>query len=107
MFPTSEQGFWKIISRYLRGSLADLSQDLPGYPGWTGLKRPTKLGVYSAAHEKMSLLGIEKNTLTHCTEILPQSIDLKNLAVGSSSGKAPTDPGKLEAAIQKYRSIWL
>jgi hypothetical protein len=59
----------------------------------------------------MSLLGIDKNTLTDCTEILPLSIDLKNLAVGSSSGKAPTDPTidpvKLEAAIQKYRSIWL
>ncbi|KAJ6566884.1 heme peroxidase [Mycena capillaripes] len=65
---------------------------------------------YSAAHEKMSLLGLNKNTLTDCTEILPQSIDLKNLAV-SSSGKQPTDPTidpvKLEAAIQQYRSIWL
>ncbi|KAJ6504439.1 heme peroxidase [Mycena vulgaris] len=68
---------------------------------------------YSAAHEKMSLLGLDKRTLTDCTEILPQMIDLKNLAVGSSSGsgKSPTnptiDPVKLEAAIQKYRSIWL
>jgi hypothetical protein len=67
---------------------------------------------YSAAHEKMSLLGIDKNTLTDCTEILPQSINLKNLAVSSSnSGKAPIDPTidpvKLEAAIQQYRSIWL
>ncbi|KAJ7907643.1 heme peroxidase [Mycena leptocephala] len=67
---------------------------------------------YAAAHEKMSLLGLNKNSLTDCTEILPQSIDLKNLAVSSSnSGKQPTDPVidpvKLEAAIQQYRSIWL
>ncbi|KAJ7466118.1 heme peroxidase [Mycena latifolia] len=67
---------------------------------------------YAAAHEKMSLLGLNKNTLTDCTEILPQSINLKNLAVSSSkSGKSPTDPVidpvKLEAAIQQYRSIWL
>ncbi|KAJ7111415.1 heme peroxidase [Mycena epipterygia] len=66
---------------------------------------------YSAAHEKMSLLGVDKSTLTDCTEILPLSIDLTNLAVASGSGKAPTDPtidpAKLEAAIQQYRSIWL
>ncbi|KAJ7142486.1 heme peroxidase [Mycena epipterygia] len=66
---------------------------------------------YAAAHEKMSLLGLDTSTLTDCTEILPQSIDLKNLAVGSGSGKTPTvpviDPVKLEAAIQQYRSIWL
>ncbi|KAJ7689785.1 heme peroxidase [Mycena rosella] len=66
---------------------------------------------YSAAHEKMSLLGIDKNTLTDCSEILPLPIDLKNLAVGTGSGKAPTDPAidpaKLEAAIQQYKSIWL
>ncbi|KAJ7654301.1 hypothetical protein B0H17DRAFT_1214398 [Mycena rosella] len=48
---------------------------------------------YSAAHEKMSLLGIDKDTLTDCTELLPLSINLKNLA--------------LEAAIQQYRSLWL
>ncbi|KAJ7896677.1 heme peroxidase [Mycena olivaceomarginata] len=67
---------------------------------------------YADAHEKMSLLGVDKSTLTDCTEILPQSIDLKDLSVSSSnSGKQPTDPVidpvKLEAAIQKYRSIWL
>ncbi|KAJ7684142.1 heme peroxidase [Mycena polygramma] len=67
---------------------------------------------YADAHEKMSLLGFNKNALTDCTELLPQSIDLKNLAVSSSGkGKQPTDPTidpvKLEAAIQKYRSIWL
>jgi hypothetical protein len=69
---------------------------------------------YADAHEKMSLLGVDQTTLTDCTEILPLSIDLKDLAVSSSdsdSGKQPTDPVidpvKLEAAIQKYRSIWL
>ncbi|KAJ7640715.1 heme peroxidase [Mycena polygramma] len=68
---------------------------------------------YAAAHEKMSLLGMNKNTLTDCTEIMPSLIDLKNLAVGSSSsGKQTTaepimDPAKVEAAIQQQRSIWL
>ncbi|KAJ7701171.1 hypothetical protein B0H17DRAFT_199785 [Mycena rosella] len=48
---------------------------------------------YATAHEKMSLLGLEKRSLTECTETLPQSIDLKNLSVSSyGSGKAPTDP---------------
>ncbi|KAJ7687222.1 heme peroxidase [Mycena rosella] len=32
-------------------------------------------------HEKMSLLGIDKNILTDCTELLLLSINLKNLAV--------------------------
>jgi hypothetical protein len=67
---------------------------------------------YADVHEKMSLLGVNKSTLTDCTEVLPQSINLKDLSVSSSnSGKQPTDPVidpvKLEAAIQKYRSIWL
>ncbi|KAJ6566752.1 heme peroxidase [Mycena capillaripes] len=65
---------------------------------------------YSAAHEKMSLLGFNKNTLTDCSEVLPLPIDLKNAYV-TSSGKQPTDPAvdpaKLEALIQQYRSIWL
>ncbi|KAJ7679448.1 heme peroxidase [Mycena polygramma] len=66
---------------------------------------------YADAHLKMSLLGINQKSLTDCSEILPQSIDLTNLAVSSGSGKQPTDPtidpAKLEAAIQQYRSIWL
>ncbi|KAJ7583044.1 heme peroxidase [Mycena floridula] len=70
---------------------------------------------YSAAHEKMSLLGYNKNSLTDCSEILPQSIDLKNLATGNgnsgpgnSNNVDPTiDPTKLEAAIEQQRSIWL
>ncbi|KAJ6582321.1 heme peroxidase [Mycena capillaripes] len=67
---------------------------------------------YADAHEKMSLLGYDRNTLTDCTEVMPQMIALKNLAVSSSNpGKQtaePTiDPAKLEAAIQQYRSIWL
>ncbi|KAJ7142475.1 heme peroxidase [Mycena epipterygia] len=64
---------------------------------------------YAAAHEKMSLLGLDTSTLTDCTEILPQSIDLKNLAVDSESEETDPviDPVKLEAAIQQFRSIWL
>ena len=65
---------------------------------------------YAVAHEAMSLLGINKNILTDCTEIMPASIDLKPLAI-KTTGKQPVDPTidpvKLEAAIQKYRSIWL
>ncbi|KAF8896040.1 heme peroxidase [Infundibulicybe gibba] len=63
---------------------------------------------YADAHEKMSLLGQNKNSLTDCTELLPEEIDLKNLAVGSNSGsgKTPSNPTidrtKLEAAIQKF-----
>jgi hypothetical protein len=43
---------------------------------------------YADTHEKMSLLGADKSALTDCTEILPQSIDLKDLSVLSlNSGK--------------------
>ncbi|KAJ7364864.1 hypothetical protein DFH08DRAFT_950416 [Mycena albidolilacea] len=50
----------------------------------------------------MSLLGVDKSGLTDCTEILPQSVDLKDFSVSSSnSGKQLTDPvidpAKLEA----------
>ncbi|KAJ7623883.1 heme peroxidase [Mycena polygramma] len=66
---------------------------------------------YADAHLKMSLLGIDQKGLTDCSEILPQSIDITNLAASSGSGKQATnptiDPAKLEAAIQTYRSIWL
>lgn len=61
----------------------------------------------------MSLLGYSKNSLTDCSEILPLSIDLKDLGnsnsgSGNNNNADPTiDPVKLEAAIQKYRSIWL
>ena len=60
----------------------------------------------------MSLLGLNTNNLTDCTEILPTEIDLKNLSTGSNKGNNqntdPTiDPTKLEAAIELQRSIWL
>ncbi|KAJ6526674.1 heme peroxidase [Mycena capillaripes] len=65
---------------------------------------------YAAAHEKMSLLGFDKNTLTDCSEVLPLPIDLKNTYV-ATSGKQPTDPtvdaAKLEAQIQQYRALWV
>ncbi|KAJ7642416.1 heme peroxidase [Mycena polygramma] len=66
---------------------------------------------YADAHLKMSLLGINQNGLTDCSEILPLSIDITTLTASSGSGKQPTDPtidpAKLEAAIQQYRSLWL
>lgn len=84
---------------------------------------------YTKAHLKMSLLGFDQNTLTDCSEILPKSIDLNSVSVdggdndltashgggggggggNGGGGKADPviDPVKLEAAIQKYRSIWL
>jgi hypothetical protein len=63
----------------------------------------------------MSLLGLDATDLTDCSEILPLSIDLKNLALvatGSDASNKPVtdpviDPVKLEAAIQQFRSIWL
>ncbi|KAJ7663660.1 hypothetical protein B0H17DRAFT_304771 [Mycena rosella] len=57
---------------------------------------------YAAAHEKMSLLGIEKTTLTDCTELLPQPINLATVQVATSGGKVvdpAIDPVLLEAAI--------
>jgi hypothetical protein len=71
-----------------------------------------RIREYADAHEKMSLLGLDATDLTDCSEILPLSIDLKNLAVvATGSGKPVTDPVidpvKLEAAIQQFRSIWL
>ncbi|KAJ7321600.1 heme peroxidase [Mycena albidolilacea] len=63
---------------------------------------------YAAAHEKISLLGLDVTDFTDCSEILPVSIDLAPLAeittVGGGSNKPVTDPLidpiKLEAAIQ-------
>ncbi|KAJ7112725.1 heme peroxidase [Mycena epipterygia] len=73
------------------------------------------LTQYAAAHQKMSLLGIDVTGLTDCSEILPSAISLLPLAVvtssGSGSNKPVTDPVidpiKLEAAIQQFRGIWL
>ncbi|KAJ7321597.1 heme peroxidase [Mycena albidolilacea] len=67
---------------------------------------------YAAAHEKMSLLGVDVTDLTDCSEILPLSIDITTLTVASTGGGKPAtdplvDPVKLEAAIQQFRSIWL
>ncbi|KAF8896039.1 heme peroxidase [Infundibulicybe gibba] len=59
---------------------------------------------YADAHEKMSLLGQNRSLLTDCTELLPLEIDLGDISSGTN---AVVDSTKLEAAIQKYRSIWL
>ncbi|KAJ6589284.1 heme peroxidase [Mycena capillaripes] len=87
-----------------------VSDIIPRYPGVSHCLSWAR--EYADAHEKMSLLGYDKNTLIDCTEGIPQMIDLKNLAVSSSnSGKQTAEPtidrAKLEAAIQQYRSIWL
>jgi len=67
---------------------------------------------YAAAHEKMSLLGLDVTDLTDCSEILPLSIDITTLTIAATGGGKPAtdplvDPIKLEAAIQQFRSIWL
>lgn len=54
----------------------------------------------------MSLLGYDKNSLTECTEILPEEIDLEKL-VDDDDGDPIINPAILEAAIQRTRSIWL
>ncbi|KAJ6582285.1 hypothetical protein B0H19DRAFT_1252390 [Mycena capillaripes] len=53
--------------------------------------------------------GYDTSTLTDCTGVLPQMIDLKNLAMWlSNSGKQTAEPTidrtKLETAIQQYQS---
>jgi len=58
---------------------------------------------YRFAHEKMSLLGLNLEDLTDCTEVLPASIDLPPL----QNAAGDVDPTLLEAAIQKYRAPWL
>ncbi|KAH8827868.1 heme peroxidase [Flagelloscypha sp. PMI_526] len=66
---------------------------------------------YADAHEKMSLLGLDKNSLTDCTEIMPLSIDLKDrkddddLVVNCC--KIGRLPSKLIFTRIEYRSIWL
>ncbi|THV00252.1 heme peroxidase [Dendrothele bispora CBS 962.96] len=64
---------------------------------------------YAKAHEKMSLLGQDADSLTECTEIMPPSIHLRDITTTHSGGAVdpPVDPAKLEAAIQQTRSIWL
>lgn len=59
---------------------------------------------YSKAHEKMSLLGYNKDDLTKCTEILPAEIDLEDLA---DDNDVPPSAARIEAAVQRQRSIWL
>ncbi|KAJ7672259.1 heme peroxidase [Mycena polygramma] len=66
---------------------------------------------YSAAHEKMSLVGLNNTkSLTDCSEILPPQIDLKNCYASSNyDGKTdpPIDPAKLEAQIKLNRAPWI
>ncbi|KAJ7032297.1 heme peroxidase [Mycena alexandri] len=83
---------------------------------------------YAGAHEQMSILGQDTTTLTDCSEILPLSISLTPLEIGTTGGGGggggggeggvapasnkpvtdpPIDPTLLEAAIEKFRDIWL
>ncbi|THV00251.1 heme peroxidase [Dendrothele bispora CBS 962.96] len=64
---------------------------------------------YADAHEKMSMLGQDVSALTDCTEIMPEAIHLRDITVTSSGGAVDpaVDPAKLEAEIQRTRSIWL
>ncbi|KAJ6577808.1 heme peroxidase [Mycena capillaripes] len=105
--PTAAPGTYRLNSDVNFAHNATTQQDFNRFVG----KQDDWGREYAAAHEKMSLLGLDKNTLTDCTEIMPQSIDLSTATTTSNSGKQPTDPTldpvKLEAAIQKYRSIWL
>ena len=64
---------------------------------------------YADAHEKLSLLGQDADTLTDCTEIMPEAIHLRDITVTHSGGAVDpaVDPEKLAAALQATRSIWL
>ncbi|KAJ6577846.1 heme peroxidase [Mycena capillaripes] len=105
--PTAAPGTYRLNSDVNFAHNTTTQQDFNRFVG----KQNDWGREYAAAHEKMSLLGLDKNTLTDCTEIMPQSIDLSTVTTTSNSGKQPTDPtvdpAKLEAAIQKYRSIWV
>ncbi|KAJ6577707.1 heme peroxidase [Mycena capillaripes] len=103
--PTAAPGAYRLNSDVKFAHNATTQQDFNRFVG----KQDDWGREYAAAHEKMSLLGLDKSTLTDCTEIMPQSIDLSTVTTTSSLGKEPinptVDPAKVEAAIQKYRSI--
>ncbi|KAJ7836420.1 heme peroxidase [Mycena leptocephala] len=106
--PTPLSGTFKLESDVNFANDPSTSADFGRFVG----KQDNWIREYADAHEKMSLLGLDATDLTDCSEILPLSIDLKNLAVvATGSGKPVTDPVidpvKLEAAIQQFRSIWL
>ncbi|KAJ7857188.1 heme peroxidase [Mycena leptocephala] len=49
---------------------------------------------YAAAHQKMSLLGMDVTDLTDCSEILPLSIDITTLALVNAGGGAGRGRGR-------------
>ncbi|KAJ6568004.1 heme peroxidase [Mycena vulgaris] len=107
---TTSPGTFKLDSDVNFAGNASTSSDFGHFIG----KQDSWSEAYAAAHQKMSLLGLDVTDLTDCSEILPLSIDLKPLVVtstGAASNKQVTDPVidpvKLEAAIQQFRSIWL
>nr|WKW47683.1 cIIp protein 2 [Flammulina filiformis] len=88
-------------------AFAHNSKTKDDYNRFVGFSRQSNWGnEYAKAHEKMSLLGYDKNSLTECTEILPEEIDLEKL-VDDDDGDPIINPAILEAAIQRTRSIWL
>ncbi|TFK69705.1 heme peroxidase [Pluteus cervinus] len=64
-------------------------------------------GDYQKAHEKMSLLGYNQNSLTDCTEFMPVAIDLEKIAPNGNKGDPTIPPAVIESAIDQTRSIWL
>ncbi|KAJ7117149.1 hypothetical protein C8R44DRAFT_738993 [Mycena epipterygia] len=68
---------------------------------------------YSAAHEKMSLLGVDKSTLTDCSEILPLPIhrleEPRHLVrIGESAHRSHHRPGQTrgrDPAIQVHLAL--
>ncbi|KAJ7172812.1 heme peroxidase [Mycena crocata] len=102
---TAPPGCFRLASDVAISSHPRTKKEFRGYIG-----EQEDWGVdYSAAHAKMSILGVNKNTLTDCTEILPPPIDLAKLAkrVGGDKKDPVLDPIKIEAAIKQLRSIWL
>lgn len=78
---------------------------------------------YAIAHEKMSLLGVDRSRLTRCTEILPPKIDLGPLFVDRDEGEDDNhadledaqpddgytlhvDRGRLRKELTRLRGYW-
>ncbi|KAJ7141783.1 heme peroxidase [Mycena crocata] len=101
---TAPPGCFRLASDVAMASNSVTKKEFAGYIG----EQDDWGRDYAAAHAKMSLLGVNKNTLTDCTEILPPPIVLTKLVSGNKKATDPNiDPVKLEAAIKQLRSIWL
>ncbi|KAJ7061847.1 heme peroxidase [Mycena amicta] len=127
--PTAEPGVLKLDSDLYFATNASTATEFQRFIG----AQTIWVTDYASAHERMSILGLSTTVLTSCTEILPLSIDLSTVVDAPATGKngggsggggggggggsgggsqkpvtdPPVDPILLEAAIQKFRSIWL